>query len=904
LDVTGLKDRGEVDALIRNLVRRRALRAYGVDQRMVEVAPDVLRDFLLTDWLTQDVDGTRRPSISAVDLAQKVATDVSAGRPMPFVKQIVRALGRMEFLAEPPLRLIDPLADAAVSVTEAAADTIEQERALQFSKLFAFLRPGHFAKIAASLRTRDVAEGANETAFARFVVPRRHITEALPRELSVALRGATSRHERLALLREVLALVDLQERSAGPNRGYRGIEPAADVLPRALHNRHGYRSSNYAEAGELAREALDALEQGQPPNASSRVLLSALVEIDRHEAYTDSVDENVLKLENFSILPDGEPGKVVAEIRGRLWSLATTSTLERSTTALAWMLLEHTHENLNRARSNAFWLTLVSDDLKRCQSFAESAASSLENLHGVRRLWVWHARHDDDLTLRAQAERCEAIYRSHPLVAKFGPLFGEEWTITSEGPDPQTVFPPGSSLKDVELFFDEALLFTATHAEQWREHRVRTFAWDVGFKRGDDDMIQQFIDEHLRAGSDDPSFAVALSMAAGRVRASRDGRLRNSLSESLAHAASCCETEASTLALLSTLYVESGSPTAKGFGDEDCRFVLGNIDAGLHRLSPEHKFFVLGRLSARNIAALTASETELNATAVTETGAAMTSFVRGLWDALPLELSSSDVPTPVLRRVIAMMFKVPDLQIFTRGQLEWELRQMLKQMTRLSLLDFVALIRDRHDRFGDHNRRDSTSGGFRLIHLLAPDDCCLYDAFEKVSGETAEDLQAVRDLLRLAEQDMTVEFDLPDVLSTLDPDGKIVPNEIADKIESHATSSLDPLIELCKYGRSYPLNSLSWRKIATSACRRAEDLSLSEEDGHYVYDSLADSTHSGSWSGPAGELHSRWQSAIDDAKRFLGEEAAPELMPLWRWRLECAERDLVIERGRLEERNR
>ena len=71
-----------------------------------------------------------------------------------------------------------------------------------------------------------------------------------------------------------------------------------------------------------------------------------------------------------------------------------------------------------------------------------------------------------------------------------------------------------------------------------------------------------------------------------------------------------------------------------------------------------------------------------------------------------------------------------------------------------------------------------------MTHDLSPQDIqAIHRAFERVSGDqpSDDDVRAVRDLFHLAELDMTVQFDLPDVLSTLDPDGKIVPGEVGGR---------------------------------------------------------------------------------------------------------------------------
>jgi hypothetical protein len=77
---------------------------------------------------------------------------------------------------------------------------------------------------------------------------------------------------------------------------------------------------------------------------------------------------------------------------------------------------------------------------------------------------------------------------------------------------------------------------------------------------------------------------------------------------------------------------------------------------------------------------------------------------------------------------------------------------------------------------------------------------------------------------------------------------------------------------------------------------------LDDESRWRVYSQLRSHAME-SWSGKAGEIHPRWQAAVDDARRALEQEQDPALRRYWEWALAVEQDRLEIERGRLEERD-
>jgi hypothetical protein len=166
----------------------------------------------------------------------------------------------------------------------------------------------------------------------------------------------------------------------------------------------------------------------------------------------------------------------------------------------------------------------------------------------------------------------------------------------------------------------------------------------------------------------------------------------------------------------------------------------------------------------------------------------------------------------------------------------------------------------------------------------------------------ADAQSAVENLLGLEHMDRTIEHDLPALLAHIDPHGRVVPELIARRLADPLnTPTVEAVTKAARFAGWYGLGGIAWRTIASAACARLPEFAGDGEAEVRVYSRLRPQ-HLESWSGRSGELHPRWQEAIDAARKAFEAEADAGLRGFWQWRISGAERDLEIARGRLEER--
>lgn len=882
----------KVQIAIEDLVQKRVLTAFGIDQRMVEIRPDVLRDHLLISWLTVGGDGPRRPSIEAGELATELAgVDALSS----LAAKAIRMLARVENLASPMVRLVDPVADAGIRLAEAAANTVEQQQALEFASTFAMARPGHLTRAVEIIRSRDVPEVTDETMFGRIAHTRARVVATLPPQLFLAAHAASSSDERRAILRELAALVDLQ---AEPRVGMRTSsdgKAAHELLPRVICERHAYRTSFHGEAAALAASMLDELTRTGQARPSTKIVLQSLLSIGRHEAYSDD-DPNVLRLETSALIATGPLGKIATSIRARLWAIIEKSTSWSEPRALYWILLDHFHSELNRHRSDRDWCALLLDDLRRLQAIAVSSTTSLEDLHAARKLWRRHIEYGTPET-KVVADACEKAYQERPFVAKFAAIFdggtGDAMFEAAKTFDAQNVL-------ELEGFLADAFRYVTSHTDDWYANRLSSFAhWLGEFHAASKPVYREFIHTHLRTGERDALHDSAIAMGAGYIAELRRAADPDSLSQAL-HGLAMSAGPQRLPALIITLFANASRVTAQRFGAVDYAFLTRHWDA-FQALPISHRLVVLGRMIGTQNEALDLALEDLVGRDLEEQSEQILMIWRGFFDTLPYPLSADAIPS-IASRLLEEIAMRPDSH-GPQGNIKWELRKIMEHLPEQPLSYLVDLVRRRLAAYGENNRR-LDEPGHRWIHILPDGDSFILERVA-VAEDTApgtDTQSAVEDLLALEHSDRTIGHDLPALLAHIDPHGRVVPELIAQRLtDPLRTPTVEAVTEAARFAGWYGLGGIAWRTIASAACARLPEFAGDAEAEAWVYSSLMPQRLE-SWSGRSGELHPRWQEAIDAAREAFEVEADAGLRGFWQWRISGAKRDLEIARGRLEER--
>lgn len=535
----GFASAGDLERALRSLRERRVIAWYGVDDRLVEIRPDVMRDYIVRTWLTHppEPDATEpswAPSADATELVERMIKAVSGDATVPAFRQAAITLGRLEFEVEPKLNLLDPLADAVVAAAKAATDAAEQRQILSIAETFGPFRPRAFAATAKALRLSDVRSGTVSYGEGLTVeVKRERVLSALPWALFEVARYASTPAERRAILDELVAFLDLEATNADagirrPNDG----KSAAVLVPRLLGAEHSARSSYLPEATALVDDMLDELEAGRAGSpARARFLLGPLLSVKTEDSYEDG--EHFV-INRGVLFVAGALGKKLVERTDRLWKTLEGDKLDVPTRILVWELLDAQTssasydrprpktdddgvevEPLEKVDPSIDWTFLVRTNLERARNVALAGRFTQAEWFAARKVWDWHAEHDWDEACAGPAKESEALFRADPIRGQLAELLLEHHSNESLASIARDLAARDAPL--IEDFFAKALEFVADSKEDWRRQLVRAIALNMGELDPVPEAVRRYAADVIAAGASHPQLGLALAVVGARL---------------------------------------------------------------------------------------------------------------------------------------------------------------------------------------------------------------------------------------------------------------------------------------------------------------------------------------------------------------------------------------------------
>ncbi|MGN6591899.1 MAG: ATP-binding protein [Terriglobales bacterium] len=286
----------EVLTALNEQVRRRVLVERGAYDRLVDIKPDVMRDFILQDWLTIPATSHRwEVSQDAVDLSRRAGDLLRSEDGTREANALLQALGRTELMLRLDGKNIDLLGGFFNEIETQAAGALPSHlmRLVDAVQAVAEVRPGDAVRV--SRLFRGLAPQPEELGLIRkWTIGKAEVIGKLPWMLFHAARGAEESTTRSALLNEVLEIAVLQgtaERRSGDN--------AVSLIPRIIAGGPDVGFDYTAEAGAIALHRLDALAAGTSSSEealASRILLDPLVSAERTQTWADAGSFHVAKL--------------------------------------------------------------------------------------------------------------------------------------------------------------------------------------------------------------------------------------------------------------------------------------------------------------------------------------------------------------------------------------------------------------------------------------------------------------------------------------------------------------------------------------------------------------------------------------------------------------------------------
>jgi len=545
-----------------------------------------------------------------------------------------------------------------------------------------------------------------------------------------------------------------------------------------------------------------------------------------------------------------------------------------------WHIFAKAHASANQCRgrghddfNNTVRQELL-DNLTWARSVLVSRPTGLEELTAAREVWKWHASYDKDPLLKAASSDLESLYVSNDLAGEFEPLLGStEWEKRSERAAEKAAQLAAAKVpEELDDFVDRAVHFLG---DGHRIYELSEVAGGLGKSAPKSDAIQSFVRAALAASGSQPKATFAIRVAAGWSTALRAEGSQDKAYELAYNLTGDCGSNELKIDLIHYLY---GTPPRRDLGkmsvgEHDYLRSLASLFLGSQR-GPEF-IDATGWTVCHDWAGFkTVIEGALDRIPSHQLPNAVNFLVNGVYWAVR-DGETAEIPDGLGIWLLDQVLRIPDLAD-PGDTLRWHVAEILKRIGRAPL-DWLpkALARRRSMEAEGIGSAYALSRSDRLSRFVTP-------ISPVQQGEPAV-VEAIAELMDLMSETGTVGYYLPGILADVDPEGLVIPGQVASRIE---TANDRDCRRLASIASGYALGGPAWRKIAKPVIARA----LTSSDPRPFFRCLLNSEKS--WCGTPGEVPAIFVTTVQTARERLEAETDATLRPFWEWHLVLAEAEL------------
>jgi putative NIF3 family GTP cyclohydrolase 1 type 2 len=894
---------------LNSLVARKFVVRRGVNQRLYSIKPDVVREFVVRDWLTWSVDNKTEATPAAESLVALMLSGFD-GKPLPSVQALVKGLAKTEFSANLQGTKIELLTPLVSEIKRIAAEgtVLEQQGILSILGSFDFARLGDVLDIVRTIRlTERPAQEYSDFFGHKHEVTHKTVVAELAWPLFNAARYARSQTERAAVLEEMMALSICE--SNVPDLFRNDGKRADALIPRIISGENdwypGFKTTAREKAMALLTKLRDPGGLDEPTLNLVRVLCGPFLSVEQERT---SYKQHAITVTRWFITLTSPDGVNRNAMRALIRETIESDTAPPTCRLLCWKLLSSAHSSANRALLGKGsdippqYISEIKGDLKSDLSWAlevlRTRTLEIGEIRAARELWEWHYKFEEDEEIKKLAGECEEYYKRHPLAEAFHVFFSFELfeEAAKKAAEVGNQLGVAGTCETIRQFLQQAQEFAQARTDFGNILPVAEHAaahWEAN------NELAAFTHMALTFHTEGLVFTFAVAMLNRRLRMLRESNRQDALKselQSAIHATSAPEAKAK---LLLSLYSRPHPLLTGILTVTDLEFAVPEMDAIAT---------VLKLCSRCQIAAgMYHTNWDKVKSMCDETYSAATEPDRpncfaALFDALHfLDLFGKDYPMLAIKRIhfdwlLDMMVTLPDLDQVGEYR-QHELEQFLERFGRRDLSWLIAVVNARipvADAQGE-NEKES----FKLVptrHRLT-----MY-VREVSPGATLSDsqLQQVNAILGYAERRDMLGYIAPQYAVDLDPHGVVVPGLIASRIESLHPKDKDSIWMWARFAGYYALNSPPWKQIATAAIRTCTGLTPRDKSSVFVV-LLPQEIKSSNY--PAGEMDPRPEQDLLARKREMLEEMNADLIPFRQWHLAMAQAEFDQVVARYKEEN-
>jgi len=371
---------------LQTLVTQRFAVRRGVKRNLMSIRPDVIREFVVRDWLSTKVDGKRIPSPSAEELL-KMLIEIKEGETIPPLAEVLETIAVLEFsqsLGGDDFDVLSPLITKLMNVAEEGS-TSDQERVVSLVHPFAFARLVEIVELSKTIRIHPCNDEVIKTKFyGEQILQYKNVVFSLPWMLFNIAPYARSDAETKLLYGEMLALCkyECQISDLQKNSGKR----AKDLLPRLFEGGKNYITSYATAAYDFATSLLFDLGQSAAPSQADlqvvEVVVDPFMSLERSMTTFDGADR--FTVHQYVISLSGSEGKRREALISILQKFASGDCGSPLTRTAAWRLLASARSSAGRVRMQLEKSTDNSDFLAIQKYMKAGLASVLETIHQLK----------------------------------------------------------------------------------------------------------------------------------------------------------------------------------------------------------------------------------------------------------------------------------------------------------------------------------------------------------------------------------------------------------------------------------------------------------------------------------------------------------------------------------------
>ena len=904
------KESVSLQRILIDLSTRRFLINQGLRNRMFQIKPDVMRDYVLQEWLTipdPNNSGIRKISTEAEQLADLFINGYE-GKILPKLSQAIESVALLEFNCIDQgffVYILNPFIQALRDLAQ-NGNTRSQKFVANLLPHFSFARTRDAIEIIRAIRKnpKDPQE-IDIVGWGKSTISFNHILTDLPWLLFITSKYVLNAHERRDVLNEMRELI-FKESEMPPDwqkNHFNDGKRASQLISRIITNDSEFSSSYVQEAEKTAMDAISKLSLNSPLTPGEKTWIKSVVEpqiaIERM-AFGEWEDYS-LTIRKIIVHPNSKLGKIREKLRKSLQAIIAGELPTESNRILAWNLLSESHSSANRALLHTKDLDVqivkelnidLQADLNWVLTCLDPVKFGITEFNAARKLWDWHIRFDSDKK-KDLADKCEEVYKHHSS-AYLREIFQYENIPQSHS---RAVEIGNHLLKQNQ---DTAIFDFLSEVDEFAKGRNEIGQLSIIAKvlaeSIDNSAISGFLKKAFTESDRSIFFQFATKIMEFRLGILRKNESLPTLRSALDKVLSYPTDDEVKRQLLTSLYRFPHPKISGRLTEVDLEFIHSN-----QRLFAESEFrslifAILGNFYFLDWTRFTSLiEENWRGVPLSELGNCFCNLLSSVgYMSMAINDSKPKFSKSQMRWLLDQMLRVPDIDKIRRSK--HYLLNLLKLSGTMPLSWLNQAINNRLRYFEKNKNEDvkiqMLSSQLRLSTLVTPID--------SIASENPRMRNEVEKLLGFAAHGDLIGYLIPRYLVDVDPEGLVAPGIIAYKIDGIKDfSDLSTLLIWTSFGGDYKDKKSAWGKIAVAGCRAAEK--LSEKEKKRVFRSLVRKSSVEIRRGPIGKLDLWYEEQVEKAKDLLAEEDNEELVHFRKWQLKLAELELEEAKQKLSE---